>query len=335
MGGAYAKPNKETKWFFKELEGVPDLAGKVMVVTGTTSGTGHALADALAQKNAKLVMLNRKSERSEKCLKELKEAYPDADISQVECDLMSFSSVREAAKKVGETVPKINSLVLNAGVMALDDVATTDGYDQQMQVNVISHFLLFKELFPLLVKAEEEDGQARVVQHSSVARLGSPLKDKYMEKRGGNLGGNSAGMMNNGPRWIRYQQTKLAVQVSTYAIADKMAEMGHPNILALLAHPGLAATSLQETTVKNGGMGNRFTRMLMSMSQSPQDGACGILHASAAPNVEQKGFYGPGTGYSAFRGPAESIPIEKKADSAAQKELFWAKMEEAVGPFQG
>ncbi|GBG27026.1 Short chain dehydrogenase family protein [Hondaea fermentalgiana] len=334
MGSGYTKPEKETKWFDKELQGIPSLDGKVVVVTGTTSGTGRVRADALAQKNAKVVMLNRKSERSEKCLKELRETYPEADISQVECDLMSFASVREAAKKVNESLPKINSLVLNAGVMALDDVATTDGYDQQMQVNVLSQFLLFKELFPLLTNAEREDGQARVVQHSSIARFGGPLEAKYMEKNGGALGGNGSGMMMNGPRWKRYQQTKLGVQVSAYAIADKMAEMGHPNILALVAHPGLSATSLQETTVKNGGMGNFFTKIFMSMSQSPQDGTCGLLHATAATDVQQKGFYGPGAKVTAMKGPAESIPVEKKADDKEQKALFWSKMEEAFGAFE-
>eukprot|EP00951_Prasinocladus_malaysianus_P015497 scaffold118963_cov45-Prasinocladus_malaysianus.AAC.1 len=89
--------------------------------------------------------------------------------------------------------------------MAMPDEATKDGYDIQMQTNHLSHFLLTKELFPLLEKAAERHGEARVVQMTSEARKmpSTPLKPEYFGKNSGKLGGNGAGMFFNGPRWER------------------------------------------------------------------------------------------------------------------------------------
>jgi len=90
----------------------------------------------------------------------------------VECDLRSFASVEAAAKRVAELCPEgVHVLANNAGVMALPDEATGDGFDVQMQTNHLSHFLLTRELMPLLERAAEADGEARVVNHSSGARM--------------------------------------------------------------------------------------------------------------------------------------------------------------------
>ena len=102
-----------------------------------------------------------------------------------------FASVRKAAEemaaKLGEVV--LDALVNNAGVMALADIATGDGYDVQMQTNHLSHFLLTRELWPLLEKAAEVRGEARVVNHSSLARMGKVLDARYLKRNGGALGG--------------------------------------------------------------------------------------------------------------------------------------------------
>ena len=82
------------------------------------------------------------------------------------------------------------------------------GYDTQMQTNHLSHFLLTKELLPLLNKAANSRGEARVVNHSSGARSfpSTPLHAKYLGKNGGNLGGNGNSMLFGGARWQRYHQ---------------------------------------------------------------------------------------------------------------------------------
>ena len=78
-----------------------------------------------------------------------------------------------------------------------------------MQTNHLSHFLLTKELLPLLNKAAAAKGEARIVNHSSGARKfpSTPLQAKYLGKNGGNLGGNGSSMLFCGARCQRYHET--------------------------------------------------------------------------------------------------------------------------------
>ena len=117
-----------------------DMTGKVVAITGTTSGTGYVCARELAKKGASVILLNRNSERAEKSLQQLREAVPEGIFDWIECDLQSFDSVRNATKMIQAAYEKVDVLVNNAGVMALKDYPTKNGYDVQMQTNVLSHF---------------------------------------------------------------------------------------------------------------------------------------------------------------------------------------------------
>merc|ERR1719389_1533553 len=146
------------------------MTGKTVAITGCTSGTGNCLAQALAQKGAKVVMLNRASERADKAFEEIKamarsDARADAVPLKIPCDLMSFKSVREAAASLNKELSAtgLDALVNNAGIFGFPDKATVDGLDQQMQTNHTSHFLLTKLCMPLLEKAASMRGEARVI----------------------------------------------------------------------------------------------------------------------------------------------------------------------------
>jgi NAD(P)-dependent dehydrogenase (short-subunit alcohol dehydrogenase family) len=222
----------------------------------------------------------------------------------------------------------IDVLVNNAGVMALKDQATSDGYDVQMQTNVISHFLITKELFPLLRKSE----QARIVNHSSMARLGGPLSMDYFEKKGGNLGGDGTEeeiQSFQGPRWERYHQTKLANAVFTYGLKNKLEENQISNIIPLLAHPGLAKTNLQVTTAGDGGMEQNSE--FMNQAQSAEDGATGIIRASMDPEAKSGDFYGPAAGWKGF---PDLLPPEDLLLDETNIQINWEGCEKAVGEFK-
>lgn len=318
------------------LAGLPSMSGRTIVITGTTSGTGQAAATTVAGLGAKVLVLNRASDRSAKALADLTAAHPDAEVHAVECDLQSFESVRAAAAAVTELCPEgVDVLCNNAGVMALGDEATGDGYDVQMQTNHLSHFLLTSELMPLLERAAATAGEARVVNHSSVARMapGKTLKAEYLEQRGGRLGGDGSTFQNlgfRGPRWVRYNQSKLANAAFTAALHHKL-QAAESSVKALVAHPGLANTHLQQTSVKEGGMGSLFTNLFMRFSQSAEDGAMGILSCMCLPNARSGQFYGPGSGSTAMRGKAKPFALESFYDNEQTRDLLWQKSEEAIG----
>merc|ERR1719336_1280333 len=108
--------------------------------------------------------------------------------------------------------------------------------------------------------------------------MGPPLEQKYLEKKGGQLGGDELGPEGGftGGRWVRYHQTKLANVVFTYALRDRITKAGS-KVKALVAHPGLAATNLQQATANDGGTDHEFMTGFMSKSQSMEDGAMGII----------------------------------------------------------
>lgn len=328
MGGSASK----TPYLDKLMTKIPSLQGKVIAITGCTSGTGLAAAVVLVQKGAHVVMLNRPSARAEAALKQVaateradkkfeedKEGLPKA--SHYDLDLMDFGSVRQCADQLLSDfkLTGIDVLINNAGVMACPDKATVDGCDVQMQTNHLSHFLLTKRLFPLLKTGSARAGEARVVNHSSIAREGKNLEAKYLEKNGGNLGGDSSWMVMRSPPWVRYQQSKLANCVFTAALQDRCSKAGLA-IKSVVAHPGVAKTALPTNTAKQGfGIFSLWDKV--AFGQSAEDGACGIISCAVLPQVESGDFYGPGP--QGFTGDAVKIPPEELYNNQKAKDVLW------------
>lgn len=318
MGNTKSTP----KWFPEFEKTLPSQAGKNIVITGTTSGTGTVAATTMARKGASVAMLNRNSARSEAVLKEVQGVSPDAKVVSIECDLLDMESVKNAAEEVKTLFPDgVDVLCNNAGIMNTPDKATKQGFDEQMQTNHLSHFLLTNELMPLLEKAASRSGEARVVNHSSRAREGTPLDARYFEQKGGDLGGDSFAA-----RYERYHQTKLANAVFTFALHDKLQANGS-KVKSLVAHPGLSNTNLFN------GMGTPGQMFAGACGQTPEDGTMGILKCMCTKDMPSGGgLYGPTKGFPQgwMSGPPEYIPPESVCVDEKAKTMLWEKSAEAV-----
>ena len=314
----------------KEL---PQGDGKVFVITGTTSGTGYFAARTVAAKGGTAVLLNRPSQRATDALTKLQSEVPGATFVPIDCDLQSFDSVRKAISEIKSKYTKIYCLANNAGIMATPDEATVDGYDTQMQTNHLSHFLLTAELLPLLEAYAKENGDARVVNHSSIGRLGTKnkcLEKPYLEKNGGNLGGNSVTAMGGGACYERYYQTKLANSVFTYGLHNVLKEKGS-KVKSIAAHPGVSSTSLA-THLVQGCFGQFMVNRILTplFFQSAEDGAAGLLYGMMHPKAESGILYGPAK--DGFRGPA--VPNHPPRDYEVDPdsiEMLWSTSEAATG----
>jgi len=317
-----------TRYYHDLVRGFPPMTGKTVFITGCTSGTGLVLAKTCGELGARVVMLNRPSERADRALKQLVDAGADAVL--VPCDLTSFDSVRAAGAMLRERFADSGCDVLcnNAGVMGLPDQATGDGFDVQMQANHLSHFLLTHEVWPLLEKAAELRGEARVVNHSSGARgkPGQELIGKYLQKNGGNLGGDGFPGL---AKWARYRQTKLANLLFTYALHERANARPGNRVKSLCAHPGPTDSGLQAKTTKAGGTG-LFDRYILARTlkaaHSVEDGASGITRCCCEQGAESGAFYGPeGRGKG---GPAVLLPPERNPGGEA---LLWKESLAATG----
>lgn len=329
--GAGASKYKEVKGkhYDATVEKIPSQKGKVIAITGCTSGTGYALALTVAIKGGDIIMLNRASERSAAALDKVKafiaEIESESKCCQIACDLQDFASVRAAAAKIKEQFPAgIDVLCNNAGIMMFPDKATKDGYDLQIQTNHLSHFLLTKELFPLLNRKAEAVGEARVVNHSSIAAWmgNAALEEQYFGKNGGNLGGDGSQAFSiNNPSCKRYQQSKLANMVFTTVLADKL-KAASSKVKAGVAHPGVSATNLF-THMTGAGL------MKAVMCQSVGDGALGIILCCLKPDVEPLSYYGP----NGMKGAAVALPLKPTCTDDKAKAMLWEASVAITGPF--
>lgn len=304
---------------------IPPLHGKVVAITGCTTGTGYYTALAAAKNGATVIMLNRSSDRQEVAMTKLQSEVPSGTFDFISCDLSSYKSVRAACDalqtKYGES--GIDVMCCNAGVMALEDVATEDGFDIQMQTNQLSHVMMIHACWSMLEKAAAARGESRVVMHSSMARhapAGKP-EAKYFGPNGGNLGGNGASMLFGGARWVRYGQTKFANFMFTQALHHRLAAKDS-KIKSVCAAPGLAATNLQVTTRERGGMSETW---IMGLAQSAGDGACPLMLASFGADVKSGDFYEPkGT----VGEPVKKDLLPRELNKEAQ-DLVWDLSEKA------
>ena len=102
-------------------------------------------------------------------------------------------------------------------------------------------------------------------------------------------------------------------------------------VKALIAHPGLAMTDLQNTTIVDGGMGAFMTGKMMSGGQTMEDGAIGIIKCIGDSDAMSGDFYGPGSGKMDMKGPVVKFGLEEFYDNRKTKDLLWEKSCDAIG----
>ncbi|KIM45672.1 hypothetical protein M413DRAFT_24821 [Hebeloma cylindrosporum] len=155
------------------VEDIPDLTGKVIIVTGANAGVGKETAKALLTHNAKVYIAARSQGKAEEAIKELKEETGKEGIF-LKLDLSDLKSIKAAAEEFQSKEKELHVLFNNAGVMVPPvDQLTADNYDLQFGTNVVGHFYFTKLLIPSLVAGAKSsaDGKARVVNTSSSASL--------------------------------------------------------------------------------------------------------------------------------------------------------------------
>src|SRR4051812_10372680 len=173
---------------------MPSLEGRTALVTGANAGLGLATAKALAHGGAKVILACRNAEKAEAAAAEGR-AVATAPVEVVSLDLGSLASVAACAKQVLDSEDRLDLLVNNAGLMAVDESKTTDGFETQIGVNHLGHFALDAHLAPLVLATPG----SRVGAMSSFGHRGGHLDvdDLNFERRSYN-------------RWYAYFSSKLA-----------------------------------------------------------------------------------------------------------------------------
>jgi NAD(P)-dependent dehydrogenase (short-subunit alcohol dehydrogenase family) len=295
---------------------IPDLHGRVALVTGASSGIGLATAAQLARGGARTLLGCRDPQRAARAREAILRRHPQASVELVRVDLASLESVEDAAEEIADRAGHLDILVNNAGLMAPPPDLTVEGFELQLGVNHLGHFALTGRLLPLLLAADS----ARVVTVSSVAHraatgvgLSEPADFKTLPR---------------GSRWLGYARSKLANLLFAREL-DRRVRACCGTLRSVAADPGYTRSEL----ITNAGIGRRrvigpIARAASYTGQSAADGALPSLYAATNPTVAGGELIAPRVG---LRG----APIRMKPSHAARDttlaEHLWIASVEATG----
>jgi NAD(P)-dependent dehydrogenase (short-subunit alcohol dehydrogenase family) len=286
---------------------IPNLSGRTALVTGANGGLGLENSRALAQAGAHVVMAARNQEKAAAAEAGIRAGNPDASLEVVALDLASLESVRGAAERLLAGHPTIDILINNAGVMAIPEQRTAEGFEMQFGVNHLGHFALTALLLPALLRAPA----ARVVNVTSTAHhMGRAVDPGDPHLREGYA------------PWKAYGQSKLANFHFGIGLQRRFEAAG-ASAASLIAHPGLSDTDLQATSVEEsgGGLSQRFFHVLAgSIGMTAQQGALPQLRAATDPNARGGEFYAPR--YMNFGAPVRR-PILRRIGLSRAIERLW------------
>jgi NAD(P)-dependent dehydrogenase (short-subunit alcohol dehydrogenase family) len=287
---------------------VPDQKGRVAVVTGANTGLGFDTAKVLADHGATVVLAVRDVEKGKQAAARF---GPGADVTVRELDLASLESVRATAADLHATLPKIDLLINNAGVMYPPRQTTRDGFELQFGTNHLGHFAFTGLLLDLLLPV----AGSRVVTVASVAhriRAAIHFDDLQWE--------------NSYDRVAAYGQAKLANLMFTYELQRRLAP--HGTTAAVAAHPGVARTELMRNSPAIARA--LFPAVAPLISQSSAMGALPILRAATDPAALGGQYYGP-AGPGGYRGRPEVVASSPQSYDFATQQRLWAVSEDLTG----
>jgi retinol dehydrogenase 12 len=277
------------------------MQGKVVVITGGTSGIGQVAAEKLAAMGARVVLVARNKARGEQTLARLRSAAPATAHSVHYADLSRLSEMKRVGAQIAAAEPHIDLLINNAGAMFSQRHVTEDGLEMTFAVNHMSYFVLTLALWNNVVAS----APARIVNTSSHAHFRAHIDFDDLQSERDYKG------------FQVYGRSKLANILFTRELARRLRGTG---VTANCLHPGFVATRIGD---ESGGKLAPLVRVLKLFAISPEKGAETLVYlASSDQAAKFSGAY-------FFRSEMMSPSVAARDDDAARR--LWAESERLAG----
>ena len=292
---------------------VPDLSGRLHVVTGANSGLGLAMAHFLAAHGGSVVLACRSAANAEKTRQDILHVAPRAELHVMTLDVASLQSVRAFADAMQRRFTTLDVLINNAGIMATPRALSADGFELQFATNHLGHFALTGLLLPMM---RNRRGSRVVAVSSIAARSGRIDFDDPMGER-------------RYDEWQAYNQSKLANLMFALELQRRLQRAG-AETWAVAAHPGASTTNLFSTP--GGFVAKRVISPLVSrlLFQPAERGALPILLAAVGRDAEPGAYYGP-KGFQEMKGEPGPAVIPPQAQDAQAAARLWRLSEQLTG----
>lgn len=239
------------------------MKGKVVVITGATSGIGLVAAEALAGMGARIVQVARDKSRGEAALARLRQRAPGVAHTIHYADMSQLSQMKQVAAQIAAAESRIDVLINNAGALFSSRQVTEDGLELTFALNHMSYFVLTHGLRERLVASSP----ARVVNTSSDAHRRAGLDFSDLQSARGYSG------------FKVYGRSKLCNIFFTRELARRLAGTG---VTANCLHPGFVATRFGD---QSGGALSFGVRAAKMFAISPEKGAETIVYLASSPDV--------------------------------------------------
>ncbi|XP_054913921.1 retinol dehydrogenase 13-like [Poeciliopsis prolifica] len=283
------------------------IKGKTVVITGANTGIGKETARELANRGGRIIMGCRDMAKCEEAAKEIRGKTLNPHVYARRLDLASMSSIREFAERINQEEKSVDILINNAGVMRCPEGKTEDGFDMQLGVNHLGHFLLTN----LLLEKLRDSAPSRVINLASLAHIVGKIDFDDLNWERKKFDTKQA-----------YCQSKLANVLFTRELAKRLEGTG---VTVNAVHPGVVATDLGRHT---GLHQSQFSTTVLSpffslLVKSPELGAQPSVFLAVAE--EMAGV--TGRYYDVM---TEKEPAPQALDDAAARRL-WEVSSRLVG----
>jgi len=281
---------------------VPDQTGRTVVVTGANSGIGFAASRRLAAAGAHVVLACRSSDRGREAA-----ARIEGSTEVRELDTASLASVRAFAAGLDRP---IDVLINNAGIMAVDEARSVDGFELQLATNFLGAFALTGLLLDRLTD--------RIVMLSSQAhRFGRIALDdlNWAQRRYS--------------RWGAYGQSKLADLMFAYDLQHRLTAAGSP-LRSVAAHPGVASTALTRGLHMPPWVEAISVAVINGFGQRADAGALPVLYAATVGDLPGGSYIGP-SGPGETRGAPVAVGSSRASHDRDVQRLLTAEAERLTG----
>jgi dehydrogenase/reductase SDR family protein 12 len=281
-----------------------DLTGRVIVITGATSGLGYAAAEQLATCGATLVLVGRAADRNERVVTELIEATGNTSITQVPCDMGDLDQVGELAARVLADHDRLDVLIHNAGALTPERHVAADGTEATIASQVVGPFLLTTLLLDRLAAS----APSRVITMSSGGMYAAGLTVSQLQMAPEKYKGTE-----------QYALAKRAQVTLNEMWADRFRDSG---IRFHSMHPGWADTPGVDASLPT------FSKVMGPLLRTPDQGADTLvwLAADDAP-LDSNGLFW------LDRRPRSihKLPTTKRTDTADRRRRLWEWVEATAG----
>ncbi|KAF4519072.1 hypothetical protein B566_EDAN001664 [Ephemera danica] len=275
------------------------IEGKVVVITGASSGIGFETANELARRGANLVFGCRNIVTGESAANIIRQEVPDVKITVLPLDLCSFASIRQFAKSLDDhDISTVDVLINNAGVALHPETRTEDGHEVHFQANYLGHFLLTHLLLP---RMREHGG--RIINVSASAHHAGTVCLENLDLKG-SFSARAA-----------FSQSKLALVMMATEMASRLEDSG---VTVNALHPGLVrGTQHLRYSPLSGSMVLRVPTLpwLWLLAKTAKQGAQTTIFLAVEPKLaEVSGKF--------FADCEEKEPASQALDLVLRRKLY-------------